>query len=157
MGLAAKAASEGDTDSLFWVVDERARHAMDGIVKARKRAEEVIVMGYPMELQGDAIAAFDGVAGLSSGRELFQERCDQACLDWFAQNLSAPLTIRKEGNVAHVTTVRGTKVSLFRDKSGRYGVSWNTKELARERTRAFAELELIERNAKQYARGRALR
>jgi hypothetical protein len=46
---------------------------------------------------------------------------------------------------------------VYRGNDGQYGLVWNTEALRRENQRAFAELDLIKRNAATYAKQRTLR
>jgi len=65
--------------------------------------------------------------------------------------------VREEGRLAHVTTVRGDTLTLYKADDGSYGLVWNSDALVRERARAYAELELTKRNAKLYEEKRGLK
>lgn len=157
IGIAAQAASNDDAGRLYDVIDERARHALDATVKARRQAKQVIQRAYPAAERSQAIAALGDAAHAEDGRDLFRKRCDRACLDQLAALLAAPKAVRQEGEIQVVRTVRGTELRLYRASDGRYGILWNTEALVRERTRAYAELSVIESNAEQYARKQALK
>jgi hypothetical protein len=65
--------------------------------------------------------------------------------------------VEKRGELTHVRTVRGGELDLYRGQDGGYGIVWNTDALRRESTRAFAELDLIRRNANLYEKQRQLK
>jgi hypothetical protein len=151
------AASKHDATRLFEAIDQRARFAMGGLVKARQKAAEVIRAHYPKEAQAQALADLGDAARVDSAAALFALRCNPACMDALAAKMASPKEVREEGDLAWVTTVRGEQLELFRGNDGRYGIVWNTESLKRESTRAYAELDLIEKNAELYQKQRALK
>jgi hypothetical protein len=58
--------------------------------------------------------------------------------------------------VTVVHTSRGGELRLFHGTDGWWGIEWNTEALARERTRASAELDLVQKNAALYRKQQAL-
>jgi hypothetical protein len=157
IGIAAQAASRDDPGALYDAIDERARHALEGIVKARREARQVVERAYPPAQRSEAISNLGDAAHAEDGRDLFRKRCDRACLDRLTAQLAAPKAVQQEGEVHVVHTVRGGELRLYRTPDGRYGILWNTQALARERSRAYAELSIIEANAEQYTRKQALK
>ncbi len=151
------AASKHDAENLFEVIDQRARFAMGGLVKARKQAAEVILAHYPKEAQGQALESLGDAYRADSGAALFALRCNAACMDGIAAKMASPKEVSEEGDLARVVTVRGDTLELFRGNDGRYGVVWNTENLKRETTRAYAELDLIQKNAELYQKQRELK
>ncbi|MFT3926024.1 MAG: hypothetical protein QM778_26005 [Myxococcales bacterium] len=151
------AASNRDSQALFQSLDERARSALHGMVKARKRAADVIQTGYPKEAQAEALASLGDALQAESGEALFALRCPEACMDALAARLSPPRKVQEKDRLAQVETLRGEKVDLYRADDGTYGLVWNSEALRRESTRSFAELDLIKRNADMYAKQRALK
>lgn len=156
LAQAAQAASARDGTAMFQALDERARHAMAAVVKARAQAKSAIHKSYPEEAQAEALRALGDAAEVDTPEALFLRRCPQACLDELAQRLSAPREVRHEGPLAVVEMVRGGQVQLYRGKDERYGLVWNTEALMRESRRAFAELDLVRKNAELYEKQRKL-
>jgi hypothetical protein len=156
LAQAAQAASARDGAAMFQALDERARHALAAVVKARAQAKSIILKSYPADAQPEALAALGDAAEVDSPEALFARRCPQACLDELAQRLSAPREIRHEGPLAVVEMVRGGQVMLYRGKDERYGLVWNSEALQRESRRAFAELDLVHKNAELYEKQRNL-
>jgi hypothetical protein len=157
ISLAAQAVADRDSRALFPMIDQRARNALASLVKARARAVDVIQKSYPAEAREEALRALGDAREAADPPALFAQRCDDACLDAFAERLSAPERVEEQGQLVIVQTVRGKQLELFRGKDGRYGLVWNTQALQRESSRAFAELDLIQRNAALYEKQRALR
>lgn len=156
MARAVAAASSHDSKGLFQALDQRERFAMGALVKARKHASGVIRAGYPKEVQAAALAELGDALQAESGAGLLALRCPDSCMDALAARLSSPRTVHHEGRLARVETVRGEKLEFYRADDGTYGLVWNSDAARRENTRAFAELDLITRNADMYAKQRAL-
>ncbi len=150
------AAEKRDAPKLFNSLDQRARFAMSGLIKARQKAAEVIQVSYPKEAQAQAFASLGDAYRADSATSLFALRCNDACMDALAAKMASPKEVVHEGDLARVVTVRGEQLELFRGNDGRYGLVWNTDSLKRESTRAYAELDLIEKNAELYKKKRAL-
>jgi hypothetical protein len=157
LSAAAGAVGQHDERALFLALDQRARYALDAIVNARKEARSLIERTYPPEDAPAALAALGDAASAARGSELFGRRCDTRCMDELGTHLAAPRTIREDGPLATVETVRGGHVTLYRADDGTYGLVWNSDALVRERARAYAELELTKRNAALYAQKRTLK
>lgn len=156
--LARTASAVGARDhvALFAALDQRARFALSSVYKARSLAAAEIRASYPPEAQASALAELGDAVQAKSDVDLFRLRCDDACLDGFASILGAPTAVQVEGRISTVKTVRGTEAQLYRDDAGSYGLVWETAALVRERTRAAAELDLIQKNGAQYRSQRAL-
>lgn len=154
--LAAGCASK-DAKAIFPALDERARHSLDAIAHARRGARAVIEASYPNDVRAEAVAQLGDAATAESGAALFATRCSGSCLTQLCQGVGALKTSRSEGQLHHLETVRGGRLTLYRAKDQRYGVVWRSEELMRERRRAFAELSSIENNAKVYEAQEALR
>jgi hypothetical protein len=137
---------------MFQTLDERARNALASVVKARTRAAEAIRRSYPEGARGEALHALGDAGQVDTPEALFALRCPASCLDGLGAQLSAPRSVRHEGALAHVETVRGEQITLYRGKDGRYGLVWNSTALERESARAFAELDLVRENAALYAK-----
>jgi hypothetical protein len=157
LGAAASAVGQHDERALFLALDQRARYALDAIVNARKEARTLIEASYPASEAAPALAALGDAASAARGSELFGRRCNAACMDELGQKLAAPREVHEEGRLAHVTTVRGDTLTLYKADDGSYGLVWNSDALVRERARAYAELELTKRNAKLYEEKRGLK
>jgi hypothetical protein len=156
LSAAASAVGARDHDALLQVLDERARFSLSSVYQARTLAAGVIRESYPADAQAAALAELGDAVAAHSTVELFRARCGDACLDAFAATLGAPSEVRMEDRVAIVKTVRGTEARLYRADDGRYGLMWETSALMRERTRAAAELDLIQKNGQLYRSQRAL-
>ena len=153
---AASAVGARDYAALFQALDERARFSLSSVHLARKVAARVIRANYPPEAQASALAELGDAVDVESDVELFRARCDDACLDALSASLGAPREVRIEDRIAIVQTVRGTETRLYRADDGRYGLVWDSTALMRERTRAAAELDLIQKNGELYRSQRAL-
>jgi hypothetical protein len=153
---AVAAASKHDSAALFHALDQRERFAMAVMVKARKQASRVIRAGYPKEAQAEALARLGDALQADTPEALFGARCQDACMDAIAARLSSPRSVKHHDRLADVETVRGEKLELYRGDDGNYGLVWNTEATRRENSRAFAELDLIKKNADMYAKQRAL-
>lgn len=153
---AASALGARDHAALFQALDERARFSLASVYQARKVAARVIRANYPPEAQAKALAELGDAVAAKSDVELFRARCDDACLDALSASMGAPRDVRVEDRIAIVQTVRGTETRLYRADDGRYGLVWETAALMRERARAAAELDLIQKNGALYSSQRAL-
>lgn len=153
---AASAVGARDYEALFQALDERARFSLSSVYQARTLAAQVIRDNYPVEARASALAELGDAVHAKSSVALFRARCDDACLDALAASIGAPREVRIEDRIAIVQTVRGTETRLYRADDGRYGLVWDTDALMRERTRAAAELDLIQKNGEVYRSQRAL-
>jgi hypothetical protein len=156
LSAAASAVAARDHAALLQALDERARNSLSSVYFARKAAAEEIRASYPQQAQPNALSELGDAVQAESDVELFEQRCGDACLDALASTLGAPRSVKTEGRIAIVATVRGTEAQLYRGDDGRYGLVWESSALMRERTRAAAELDLIKKNAGQYRAQRAL-
>ncbi len=154
---AVAAASAHDAKALFNALDQRERFAMAAVVKARKRAAEVIRTSYPPEAQAEALARLGDALHAETGAALLAMRCPTACMDALAARLSSPRNVQHRERTVEVETVRGERLELYRADDGTYGLVWNSEAAQRENSRAFAELDLIKQNADMYAKQRALK
>ncbi len=153
---AAAAVGNRDYEALFRVLDARARTALASIYRARKQAADVIRASYPPDAQRAALAELGDAIQAESAVDLFRRRCAESCMQTFADALGAPREVRTDGPVRTVKTVRGTELPLYRAEDGEYGLMWDTPALLRERARAAAELDLVQKNGELYREQRAL-
>lgn len=153
---AAQAIEAQDGEALYRLIDERGRHALGGIIKARQQAKERIEADYPQAEQAAAIAALGDGAEAESAAQLFAARCLAPCMAEIGGLLAAPAREEEtpEGVIIH--TVRGTEIPMYVGKDTWYGIRWNTETLMAERDRASRELRQIEDNADLYRKQRAL-
>lgn len=153
----AQAVEDQDVEQLFRCLDEKARHALWGIVRARQAAKHLIDTDYPEQDRQAALRALGEGAFAESGPALLARRCDQACLGAIGAQLGAPTQVTAVGAVVRVTTTRGSVLELRPPQgNGHYGLIWQSEVLAAERDRAYRELKQIEDNAALYRRKRAL-
>lgn len=157
LAAAADAVAQRDSAALFRVLDQRARFSLDAIVTARRAARQIVEQSYPASEVAAAVAALGDAAAVENGAALFGERCGEPCLSAIGEGIAAPRTVALEGALARITTVRGDTVLLYHADDGSFGLVWHSDELMREKSRAFAELALIKRNAAVYAQKRALK
>lgn len=153
---AAQAIEAQDGEALYRLIDERGRHALGGIVKARKQARERIEADYPRAEQASAIAALGDGATAENAAQLFAARCEAACMAKIGNLLAAPAREEKTAEGVTVHTVRETEIPMYVGKDTWYGIRWNTEALMAERDRASRELRQIEDNADLYRKQRAL-
>jgi hypothetical protein len=156
LAKAAAALADDEPLELFRVIDQRARHAMASIVKARHSAAEVIRASYPQAEQTRALAELGEAKDAADAAALFAQRCPAACRQELATKVGAPTEQRPDGSVTVVRTTRGGELRLFQGTDGWWGIEWHTQALARERTRASAELDLVQKNAALYRQQKAL-
>jgi len=151
LAKAIQAVAEGDKAELFKVIDQRARHALISIVADRRSAAQSIREGYPKENQAAALQELGDAAEANDAVDLFARRCGDDCMRSLRETLAGPRSIERDGKLVHVLTTRGGKLDLYLGSDTWYGIVWNTEELDRERDRAAAEREQIQRNAELYA------
>jgi len=156
LARAAAAVGARDHEALFRVIDQRSRFALASSYRARKAAAQEIRSHYPPEARANALAELGDAVDAESDSDLFRRRCGDACLDAFAAVLGAPSEVTLAERLATVKTVRGTEAQLYRGDDGRFGLVWETAALVRERARAAAELDLIQKNGQLYRSQRAL-
>jgi len=147
---------DGDGEALYRHLDERARHALGGIIVARHKAKEVIERDYPPADRSAALAALGDGALAGNAASLFARRCPRACMHEIERQLGAPSEEKKVGQDVVVRTAQGATVTLHLGGDTWYGFVWHTEELMAERDRASRELVQIEENASLYRRQRSL-
>lgn len=157
-GLAAASAAIAarDHEALLRALDQRARDSLGSVFFARKTAAEEIRNSYPREAQASALRELGDAVDAESTAALFARRCPDACLDALASSLGAPRSVKVEGRLSTVTTVRDTQAQLYLADDGSYGLVWESDALMRERTRSAAELDLIQKNGAKYRAQREL-
>jgi hypothetical protein len=156
LAKAAAALADDDPAELFKVIDQRARHAMVSIVNARHKAAEVIRASYPEADQARALAELGDAKDATDAAGLFAMRCAASCRQELAAKVGTPTEQHQDGDVTVVHTSRGGELRLFHGNDSWWGIVWNTEALARERTRASAELDLVQKNAVLYRQQKVL-
>lgn len=154
--LLASAVDAGDATAVYPLLDRRARAALNSIALDRQRAARLIGADYPAQERATALAALGEAADAADAAALFAHRCQRPCLAEIAARLGAPAHVRNAGAELEITTQRGTRLRLFRDRERRVGLVWRTAELDRERLQANRELAQIAQNAAVYRRRRTL-
>lgn len=147
---AAQAVEADDAIQLYRFVDQRARHALGGIIHARHAAKALIEADYPAALRPKALADLGDGATAQDANALFAMRCQQPCLQKLRRTLGAPATQAVDGDTVVVETTRGTSVRLFLGSDTWYGLVLNTDQWVAERDQASRELKQIEENAALY-------
>jgi hypothetical protein len=156
IAAAAEAVERGDGRKLFRLMDQRSRHALSAIQKARSEARKLVLADYPAAEQGPALAGLGDAALARDAADLFVQRCPAACQAELGRGLAAPVAERAVGDELEVETTAGTKLRLRRGNDTWYGLVFRTAELSEERDRAARELEQIRQNAEVYRKRRAL-
>ena len=146
----------GEGEQLYLHIDERARHALGGIIVARHKAKQLIEDDYPASERASALAALGDGAIAKNAATLFAMRCKQKCMKEMERNLGAPIEQKVDGSDVLIRTARGTSATLHLGGDTWYGLVWHTDELMAERDRAARELEQIAENAALYRRQRSL-
>lgn len=154
--LLAVALESGEPAALYPLLDRRARAALNSIVLDRRAAARSIAADYPEPERAAALARLGDAAAAADARALFARRCAQRCVAELAGRLGTPVRQRVVGDELEVSTRRGTTLRFYRDREGRVGLVWHTRELDAERLRANRELVQISQNAEVYRRRRAL-
>jgi len=130
---------------------------MISIVADRARAKAIIERDYPEEARAEALASLGDAATVPDAPALFAKRCDSGCIGVFRDALGAVVEQHRDGNETVVRTTRGETLRLYRRTSSDWwGLVFQTEELSAERDRANRDREMIEQNARTYARRRAL-
>jgi hypothetical protein len=154
--LLAAATQRSDAAAVYPLLDRRARSALNSIALDRSAAARLIAADYPEPERAAALRSLGDAARVSDPRALFVRRCPERCLAEIAARLAAPAQQRTLGVELEVTTLRGTTLRFHRDREGRVGLVWHTRELDAERLRANRERAQIAQNAEVYRRRRAL-
>jgi len=154
--LLGAAIERNDPAAVYPLLDRRARAALASIVKDRSAAMHLIAADYPESERAASLARLGDTALTRDPGELFARRCTERCLAEIGARLGAPARQRVAGDELEITTRRGTTLRFYRDREGRVGLVWNTRQLVDERLRANRELIQIRQNAEVYRRRRAL-
>ena len=145
-----------DPEALYLHIDERARHALGGIIVARHKARDLIDRDYPQSERTAALEALGDAVAAKNAAALFAMRCSKACMKQIEADLAAPVQQEELGDEIIVHTSRGTRVRLHLGGDTWYGLVWHTQELMAERDHASRELQQVEQNAALYRKQRSL-
>ena len=156
LDAAATAVAARDGKRLFRIVDQRARHALESIVKDRHEAARLIRTDYPEAERAAALGALGDAASVTTSADLFALRCAQACMSELAQRIAAPVSEAQMGVELVVRTARGASLRLYHGDDRWWGLVWNTDALSHERDQAAQDLLQIRTNAEVYQKRRAL-
>jgi hypothetical protein len=156
LAKAARALEARDSATLFRLIDQRARHAMAGIVQARREAKQRIEADYPANEQAPALIALGDGAQVATPEALFARRCTEPCMRELASRVGVPVSEEPADHEIVVRTARGTTLHMHPGKDTWYGIVWNTPALVAEAAKAAQELEQIRENAAVYQKRRAL-
>jgi hypothetical protein len=156
LAKAARALEAEDSATLFRLIDQRARHALSGIVDARGQARALIEADYPASERAQALTALGDGAEVATAAELFQKRCAASCMQALAREVGVPVSEERKGQDVVVKTARGTILHMHAGKDTWYGLHFHTEALMAEAKQAAQELTQIRDNAAVYRKRREL-
>ncbi len=150
LAKAARALEAEDSTALFRLIDQRARHALSGIVEARREARALIEADYPASERTQALAALGDGAEVSTAEALFQKRCGAKCMQALAREVGVPVSEERKGQDVVVKTSRGTTLHMHAGSDTWYGLHFHTEALIAEAKEASQALTQIRDNAAVY-------
>jgi hypothetical protein len=151
----AFALAERRTRDVFPYLETEAQWASFTVRDMRRSACGRIRASYPPADGEPLLAAWHEEADAPDGPDLFALLA--ARHGWVARlerDLSGAVHVDIAGERATVVTARGTRYPFRRRDNGIWGLTIFTAELAAEAERASRDLEVVERAAADYERGR---
>ncbi|MBV9949098.1 MAG: hypothetical protein JOZ69_19780 [Myxococcales bacterium] len=148
--------AEGRPRETFAYVETEAQWAAYTIRDMRKRACGLVRAHYPAAERQRLLAAWQGEADAPDGADVYVLLATGR--GWFARlerDLSGVAHVEIRGERATVVTARGTRYPFRRRDNGIWGLTGFTAELEAEAERAARDLEVVERDAADYARAGA--
>jgi hypothetical protein len=152
----ALAVAERRPRDAFAYLETEAQWASFTIKGARKKACDRVRQSYPADAAAPLLAAWKDEADAPDGPDVFALMATRK--GWVARlerDLSGAAHVDVQGERATVVTARGTRYPFRRRENGIWGMTIFTGELDAEAERASRDLEVVERAAADYDRGKA--
>ncbi len=152
----ALAVAERRPRDAFAYLETEAQWAAFTIRELRKKACDRVRASYPPDAAAPLLSAWQDEANAPGGPEVFALLAVRK--GWVARlerDLSGAADVDVEGERATVVTARGTRYPFRRRENGIWGLTIFTAELQAEAERASRDLEVVERAAEDYERGKA--
>jgi hypothetical protein len=140
----------------FAYLEEEAQWAAFTVRDLRKKACERVEKSYPPDAAAPLLAGWREEGSAPDGPDLFALLA--ARKGWIARlerDMSGAAHVDVQGERATVVTARGTRYPFRRRKNGIWGLTVFTAELQAEAERAARDLEVVQRAADDYDRGKA--
>ncbi len=150
----AKAVSRDRPEEFFAYLEEPAQHACYTIRDYRKKALDVARPSFPAAEFEKLEERTGALAQAPDGADVFALYArEEGWLVQLRRDLSGVARVEIAGERATLQTVRGTRYSLRLRPNGIWGMTAFTPMLVEEAERAARDLSLVERAARDYARG----
>lgn len=145
----------GDVRATFACLDEPARVALEGVRAARKTARERVLAAYPEPERSRLAAEWGRDATAPDAATLWAALAvERGFVGRLRADLSGVASVEAQGDLAILTTARGTRYELRRAPDGAWGLSLFTPELVAAEERARRDAELVGEAARDYEHGR---
>lgn len=152
----ALAVAERRPREAFAYLETEAQWAAFTIRDDRKKACDRVRASYPADAAAPLLAAWKDEAEVPDGPDVFALLAVRK--GWIARlerDLSGAAHVDMQGERATVVTARGTRYPFRRRENGIWGLTIFTAELQAEAERASRDLQVVERAAEDYERGKA--
>ncbi len=152
----ALAVAERRPRDAFAYLETEAQWACFTLGEARKKAVVRVRRSYPPEEAAKLLAAWDEIARAPDGPYVFEVLAQRrGWIGRLERDLSGAGHVEVQGERATVVTGRGTRYAFRRRDNGIWGLTLFTAELQAEAERATRDLDVVERAAADYDRGRS--
>ncbi len=147
----AKAVAANQCSKMYSLLDEKSRWAVISAAKDTARAAALIQKAYPPSRRGKELSKLGVSTATGSPKDYFVDICKRHRYPArLAKSTGALTEIRVQGSKAVVTTDKGTKIELLRDKYGRWGCNALHEELVRRQLIAANFFKMVESNASDF-------
>jgi hypothetical protein len=151
----AFAVAERRTRDVFPYLETEAQWASFTVRDMRRKACERVRATYPPAEAAPLLTAWLEEAEAPDGPDLFALLAERrGWIPRLERDLSGVARAEVVGERATVVTARGTRYAFRRGDNGIWGLTLFTAELTTEAERAARDLEVVERSAADYERGR---
>jgi len=153
----ALAVADQHPRDIFAYLETEAQWASFTLHEVRARARDKVRASYPAGEREKVLGAWKDEGDSVDGPDVFARLA--ARRGWLARlerDLSGVEHAEIQGDRATVVTARGTRYPFRRRENGIWGLTIFTAELAAEAERATRDLDLIERDARDYERAKTL-
>ena len=153
----ALAVAERRPSDAFAYLETEAQWAAFTIHDARKRASERVRQSYPSDEQPPILAGWNAESSAADGPETFARLAqERGWIHRLERDMSGVAHVDVSGARATVVTSRGTRYPFRRRENGIWGLTLFTAELQAEAERATRDLQMVDRAADDYDRGKAV-